>query len=155
MVNTIPFMTDLAIQAENGSLLALVEIKNLPELSPEIAAELRRDIHAHRLANRDAPFFLIVSQDTGYLWDERSLPPGDAPLPTASFPMAPVVAHYLPSFVGRGRLAESELELAVIQWLWDLAYGIEDRPKDPETALAHTDFVRLIRGGRVITETDR
>lgn len=153
-MQTLPITTDIVVQAADGGVLAFVEVKNREGLSPDIAAALRRNLVVHGRVHRWARFFLIVSQDIGYLWDQASLPPSDAPLPTVDFPMRPVVERYLPSLVGSGRLSGSQLELAVAQWLWDLANEVEDRPAEPETALAKTDFPRLIKGGRVGTEID-
>jgi hypothetical protein len=117
MVQTLPIATDLAVQAANGDVLALVEVSNPEHLSPDIAVTLRRNLIAHGFVDAGTPFFLIVSQDIGYLWDQGALPRGDIAPPTIEFPMASVVGRYLPSFVGGGRLAGSDLELAVLQWL--------------------------------------
>jgi hypothetical protein len=152
MVSTFPVRTDLVVQAADGDIVALVEVKNVEGLSAEIAATIRRNLIAHGRVNWWSPFFLVVSQETGFLWDQRSLPPDLRPLPTAEFPMAPVVERYLPSFVGGPRLSGSQLELAVQQWLWDLAGGVQDRPREPDVALAETGFLEMVRGGRVSTE---
>lgn len=154
-MQTVRIRADIVIQDANGAMLALVEVKNRQGLSPEIAAEFRRNLIAHGAVNREARFFLLVSQEVGYLWDQRSLPNTEAPRPTVTFPMASVVDHYLPSLMGSARLSGSQLELAVAQWLWDLANDAEERPREPEAALANTDFLPRIKGGRVGTEFDR
>ena len=153
-MQTIPIRTDIVVQAADGGVLALVEVRNRENFTPDIASVLRRNLIAHGFANVWARYFLIVSQDAGYLWDQQSLPSGDVPPPTVEFPMRSVVERYLPSLVNDGRLSGSDLELAVAQWLWDLAHGVKDRPREPEAALGETDFVRLIKGGRVGMETD-
>jgi hypothetical protein len=146
--------TDIVVQAADGGVLALVEVKNRENLTPDIASALRRNLIAYGHVKVWARFFLVVSQDTGHLWDQESLPPGDVPPPTVEFPMRPVVERYLPSLVNNGRLSGSTVELAVTQWLWDLANEDENRPREPEAVLAKTDFLRLIKGGRVSTEID-
>ena len=156
MVTTLPIIsTDIIVHSADKDVLAAVEIKNTIDLSPMIAASLRDAIIEDAPMNRYARFFFVLSQEIGYLWDQRSLPVADDALPAVEFPMAQVVAHYLPSAVDQGRLAGSDLEYAVIPWLWDLAQGREPRPKEPEDALGGTDFLRLIRGGWVDLGPDR
>ena len=58
---------DIVVRDSEGNALALVEVKNRQELSPDIAATLRRNLISHGLANQNARFFLLVSQDMGYL----------------------------------------------------------------------------------------
>lgn len=149
---TYPIRTDIVVQAADGGVLALVEVKNRENLTAEIASVLRRNLVAHGLVGWWSPFFLLMSQDVGFLWDQRSGPTGDTSPPTVNFSMVPVIQRYLPSFDISERLGGSQVELAVAQWLSDLARGIEDRPKEPEGALAKTDFLELIKGGRVGTE---
>lgn len=149
MVSTFSNRTDLVVQAADGNVIAMVEVKNMEGLTAEIAATIRRNLVARSRPDWWSPFFMVVSQEAGFLWDQRSLPPDSVPLPTAEFPMAPVVARYLPSFVGGPRLSGSQLELAVGPWLSDLAWNVDDRPDEPEAALAGTGFVEMIRGGRV------
>ncbi len=145
---------DIKVRDSEGSGLALVEVKNRTGLTPDIAVTLRRNLLAHGLANQNARFFLLVSQDIGYLWDQNTPQDIDHSSPTVEFPMDSVIQHYLPSLSGSDRLSESQVELAVTQWLWDLANGVNDRPLEPEIALSNTDFLRLIRGGRLDTEVE-
>jgi hypothetical protein len=152
MVSTFQTRADLLVQAADGNIVAIVEVKNLEGLTAEIAATVRRNLVAPGRADWWSPYFMVVSQETGFLWDQRTLPPDPAPLPTTEFPMAPVVEHYLPSFVGGPRLRGSQLELAVQQWLSDLAWNAEDRPRAPDATLARTGFMELVRGGRVSSE---
>jgi len=140
------------VQAADGNIVALIEVKNLNSLSADTAATIRRNLVVHGRTNWWPSFFMVVSQDRGYLWDQRSLPPEPTQPPTTEFPMSPVVAHYLPSFAGGARLRGSQLELAVEQWLWDLANDVEQRPHVSERALATTGFLEMVRGGRVSTE---
>jgi hypothetical protein len=149
MAQTLPISTDIVVRAADGEVVALVEVKNQENLTPEIAAAIRRNLIVHGFANSYSRFFLIVSQDIGYLWDQVALSTQDAPLPTVEFVMAPVIEFYLPSLVGGRRLEGSSVELAVSQWLWELARGIGNLPKEPDLALAKTHFLRLIQGGQV------
>jgi len=153
-MQTVRIRADILVQDADGNELALVEVKNRQGLSPDIAATLRRNLITHGLANQSSRFFFLMSQDMGYLWDQNSLPGVDIPSPAFEFPMVQVVEHYLPSLSGTIRLSESQLELAVTQWLRDLANEVEDRPREPEAVLSKTDFPRLVRGGRLDTEVE-
>ncbi|MDP9354851.1 MAG: hypothetical protein M3R02_06135 [Chloroflexota bacterium] len=146
---TYPVAADIVVQAADGDLLALVEVKNRHHLTADIATVLRSNLLAHGVVDRRAPYFLIVSQDVGFLWDQRSQPPDLAAPPKVQFSMVPVIQRYLPSLADGERLGGSQVELAAVQWLSDLARGIENRPKEPDAALAKTDFLKMIKGGRV------
>ena len=152
MVSTYPIRADLVVQAPDGNIVAMVEVKNLEGLSAEVAAGIRWNLITHGPVGWWSPYFMVVSQETGYLWDQRSGRPDPGDLPTADFPMVHVVESYLPSFVGGGRLSGSQLELAVQEWLADLAGNAEDRPSEPDAALARTGFLEMVRGGRVGSE---
>ena len=109
---------------------------------------------AHGRMGNSVPFFLMISQDIGYLWDRRA---GADPfsLPTIEFPMASVVSFYLPWLEGGRRLGGQALELAVAQWLTDLANGRSDRPRDVERYLDESGFVAAVQGARVNTDSAR
>lgn len=154
MVQTLPIRTDLVVQAANGDVLALVEVKNREQLTRDIAADYRENLLGHGPGNWWSRFFMLVSQDVGYLWDHGTVPQTPQVSPPIEFPMDPVIRFYLRSAVNGRRLHGSSVELAVSQWLWDLANDVENRPKEPEAALGRTDFLRLIKGGRVGTEID-
>ena len=153
-MQTVQRRADVIVKDANRNVLALVEVKNSQGLSPGVAATYRKNLMMHGLVDGWSRFFLVVSQDVGYLWDQTTLLPGDEPAPTVAFPMTPVVQHYLPSFAGGAWLSGSQLELAVVQWLWDLARDAESRPREPEATLGETEFLRLIKGGRIDTEID-
>lgn len=151
MVTTL-IRPDIVVQAADGNIVALVEVKNPETFTAEIAAGIRRNMVHHGRMGLWSPFFLLVSQDTGYLWDQRSGRTTPDASPTLEFSMRPVVLHYLPSFANGTRLSGSQLELAVAQWLSDLARDATIGPTGADRAFDATDFLHLIRGGRVETE---
>jgi len=155
MAYSISKFADIVVQAADGNLLAIVEVKNRENLTPVVAAQLRRNLMAHGQLNIIVRYFLIVSQDVGYLWDQKAHPSFDIVPSTLEFPMTQVIERYLPSFVGAGRLSNAQLELAVTQWLWDIAGDVGGRPRMPEDILAQApDFLRLLRGALVSTEIE-
>ena len=153
-MQTMTISPDMVVLAPDGKAVVLVEVRNRQNLTADVAAEIRRSLLEHGIKYGWAKFFLMTSQETGYLWDQESLEPGEIPPPTVEFPMEPVVEHYLPSFANNGRLVGPDLELAVQQWLWDLAYAVEYRPREPEVTLAQTDFLQVMKGTRVNLEGD-
>ena len=151
---TLRVSADLIVQDAAGGLVALVEVKNREELSAQAAASIRRNLIMHGLIGLLSPYFLIVSQDHGYLWNQRSGQALHESLPTVQFPMGPVVARYLPSLATGVRLTGSQLELAVAQWLSDLASGEDEPLIEIRNALDQVGFLAMIRGGRVGSQVE-
>lgn len=141
-------VADLAVQSSSGDRIAPVEVKNQQNLTVEAATERRDNLLADNPLGLHPRFFLLLSQDAGYLWDLDAPAPG----PVAVFPMSKIVRRYLPSFADGQRLVERQLNLAVIPWLWDLVDGAVEVAEEPESTLADTDFLRATKGGRAETE---
>ena len=136
------------IQGQEGWPIAMVEVKNRQGLTAEVATAIRRNLVAHGLMIQQVPFFLVVSQDAGYLWMQGEQQDPVAP-PAVEFPMQPVVRHYV-RWLGTGeRLGGSALEIAVTNWLADQSVGAG--PDLPETTepLSEIGFLDAIRGATV------
>ena len=133
-----------------GDPVAVIEVKNREGLTPEIAAQLHRNMAAHGLIGR-APYFLLLSQDVGYLWRERPDSPIDAP-PAVRFPMGTVVERYAVGALDGKRLRELELEPLVVHWLSELSAG---RPgqrganEEPERSLAEAGLLDALRDATI------
>lgn len=151
-VNTVTGRSDIVVRDSEGRPVVLVEIKNRRELTPELAVTLRRNIIAHGLLP-SASYFLILSQDVGYLWADSSRPVNDwyAP-PTLQFTMAPVVRRYLPAIGTEDRLDEVQFRLLVLQWLTDLSSLPQSAAPEPDQLLAATGFVEVLRDTDVLME---
>lgn len=142
--------TDFALRGPDGRIVALVEVNNRERWTERDAARFRRNLVVHGMIDPYAQFFLLVSQDVGFVWDQRDHPLFDV-LPSAQFSMSPVVSHYLRRVKPGERLHGSGLELAVERWLSDIVDDVASRPKKPEAALVGTGFLEAIRGGAVIS----
>jgi hypothetical protein len=138
---------DILVRNPRGESILVAEIKNRQNLSPSVATALRRNLAAHNLLP-PAAYFLLASQDFGYLWRAADLSLPDTP-PTAQFPMSDVIARYLPSLGPHERLRETELELLVLMWLQDLAGSTNKSSLDPEGTLATTGLLEALRGSTV------
>lgn len=142
--------SDIVVHGADQSLLALVAIRNWRDFSTRNAIDVRDDLVAHGEVSPWARFFLIVSQETGYLWQQDGARQPVSAEPTVEFPMQPVIALYLSSFADGRRLSRSEIRLAVDQWMWDMANRVANRPEASEAAIRRsTDFVQLMSGARV------
>ena len=119
---------DIVVHGPDGTPVAIVEVKNREELSADVAAVLRRNLVLHGLP-ASVPFFVLVSQEAGFLWkDGPQQDPGSPP--TQQFSMRNVLRRYLPKLDPNDRLRGLQLELLVQQWLSDLANSaLEPRPK--------------------------
>ena len=124
---------DIVVHKPNGPLAAVIEVKNREEMNPQIAAVLRRNLIAHHVL-ADVPYFLLLSQDKGYLWTNRR--PKELSIePDAELSMKEVFESYLPPEI-EGRLRDTELVIAVYSWLSDLALTKRDPIGRTEKVLA-------------------
>ena len=141
--------TDILITDHNDTPLAAIEVKNRQHLSPQLAAVLRRNLVVHGYVP-PTPYFILLSQDVGYLWKDVQHQVLDV-LPDYEFPLDSVVARYLKSKAKR-RLSGEELELVISQWLIELTLDHHEPREEPERTLAMSGFLDAIRGGSVVVE---
>src|SRR5438309_1623509 len=105
---------DILIRDDQGYPVAVVEVNNRQNLSREVATELRHNLIDYGIPSR-VPYFLILSQDVGFLWKESKLENLDAP-PDYEFPMNSVMIRYWKRNPEE-RLLGLAFELLVLQWL--------------------------------------
>lgn len=142
---------DFLIVGADGSTLAVVEVKNRENLSASLATSIRRNLVAHGLL--PVRYFLLLSQDRGYLWKTPRARQGGPARPTAEFPMQEVFSDYLDLADRRDeRLRGVQLELLVEKWLDDLTHGIRGRFPQTESALAKAGLLDDLRGASVVAE---
>ncbi|MEA2574393.1 MAG: hypothetical protein QOH93_1691 [Chloroflexia bacterium] len=145
----IPY-ADIVIRNSDGNAVAVVEVKNRANLSRDVAIDLRRNLLTHGLISA-APYFLILSQECGFLWKDIGSAALDAP-PTQEFSMRPVMQRYLPQVDTEERLSGSVLELLVLQWLNEIAANGQHSPEDPERLLATSGFLDSLRDATILVE---
>lgn len=92
------FIPDLVIKDTKGTPVAAIEVKSRYNLPVDAATEIRRNMLARGLPAR-IPYFLLLSQDEGYLWKSSGNADPDAP-PTYHFPMTSVIHRYSPKKTG-------------------------------------------------------
>jgi hypothetical protein len=143
-----PYHADIVVRAQNGRVRALVEIKNPQEFTSEDATAFRRDLLADNRLDLAVPFFLMVSQEMGFLWQNDPDPFAE---PIIQFPLAKVVAHYWPGFDPAERLPEPALQHVITSWLDDLALRSPDRPRDADRYFDGTNFLVAITVATVDT----
>ncbi len=145
------FRPDLLIENSDGRPIAVVEVKSRVNLSGDVATEMRRSILERGLPDQ-IPYFLLLSQDVGYLWKGSRQDNPDDP-PTYVFPMDKVVTRYSKSEPGR-RLYETELSLLFLQWLTHLSTKSPEVTEEPEKTLALSGFNDSIKNAMVLIEED-
>lgn len=123
--------------------VAVVQVKSSREMSPAVATAWRRNLLDHNLI-RPARYFLLVSQDKGYVWSDNASAPPDAP-PMAEFSMAGVMERYLDPEERSLRLRGPELKMLVAEWLSDLAEATGQEHGDAERALAASGLLDAIK----------
>lgn len=145
------FRPDLVIENADGHPIAVVEVESRLNLSNDVATEMRHNILERGLPVY-IPYFLLLSQDVGYLWKKTKQNDSDE-APAYMFPMDKVVARYSKRAFDR-RLYETELSLLVLQWLTHLSTGASEISEEPEKTLALSGFSDSIKNAVVLIEEE-
>jgi hypothetical protein len=143
------FKPDLLIRDITGKPIAAVEVKSRDRLPTSEATEIRREMLGYGLPMQ-IPYFLLLSQDDGYLWKGSEQPGPDSP-PLYHFPMDRVIRRYSPKNPQQ-RLYETELELLILHWLANLIARHQETTEEPEKTLAQAGFNASIQDGVVLIE---
>ena len=142
---------DILVKSTEGDPIAVIEVENLKDLTRGEAIELRHYLIKDGLPSQ-VPYFLLVSQDVGYLWKGTQNEDLDAP-PMYEFSMDEVVARYSNRTKG-ARLYGAELEVLLLQWLTNLAAKPPFNTEEPERTLAISGFIESISGAVVLIEEE-
>jgi hypothetical protein len=127
--------------------IAVVEVTSLSDMILDDALEIRESMLERGLPPH-IPYFLLVSQDIGFLWrDDLSLNVNSPP--NYEFPMYSVMVRYSLRQPEQ-RLYVEELELLVWHWLMNLSLKPQEMGQEPEKALAHAGFADAIKGAMVL-----
>ena len=150
-MTTISRKADILIKDAKGNTIAVVEVKNIQNLSRDEVTQFRRNLADFGIPV-EAPFYLLLSQDTGFLWKDSSYENLDLP-PMYEFPMDNVVARYSHGKAGE-RLYGAVFEMLALLWLNNLALQPSDVDKEPEKTLALSGFINAIQGADVLLEAE-
>jgi hypothetical protein len=113
---------DLSVDDRNGQLALVVEIKRKTNVSPEWAAQLRRNILAHGTFPK-APYFLMVFPDKFYLWSNAEAAQ-DQSEPTYTIDASPILQPYFDrAGVTPDQISGGSLELIITSWLGEIIYS--------------------------------
>jgi len=137
-------LTDLALYDRLGQLVALVLVKNIRGTTKEWAAEYRRNLRADTEWPR-VDFFLLVTPEHLYLWEEGEISPEAELVPPEVIDTEPLLAPYYNRMRrGRETISGPGFEFLVTSWLGEvMTFGTESEP------LEKTGFPQSIRDGRV------
>lgn len=149
----LPYQADIEVLAPNGRAIAQVEVKNPIGLSEDLARRWRRNLQVYGFAEMNAPYFMLVSQDFGYLWDQRPSPGFNTP-PDLAFSMQDVVERYAKWLEPGERLSGTSMEIIVAQWLNDLASDSATSTEPTRQMFEESTFLDDIRGARIRIDTD-
>lgn len=143
-----PYKPDIVARMPNGTIVAVIEAKNSKLLSPDHAVAFRLILWRNGLRALHAPFFMLVSQEVGYLWDQRGKVRADAP-PSATFSMRPIIERYV-SWLKPGEWLYNEtFELVVARWLNDLAEFRAEKPQSLASMRAGAAFLDFMQNTRM------
>lgn len=139
---------DISISTPQHRPLAVVEVKNLPQLTLANALELRDTLVEELPAS--IKYVLIVSQARGFIWQRAGNEP--AYREPEVLDMRPVLREYLTDAELSHHLRGVDLELVLSHWLGDLA---RDRVTRPGPISEHGPFIQFlsdIRGAQINLE---
>lgn len=148
----VPMQTfaDLVLRSRASGDIAIIELKNTPDLTADSASRLRSNMIVHGALQR-VPYFVILSQDRGYVWRPEDDPGTETP-PTFEFNMGDVIAHYHPEFDPSVRLYESGLILIIDKWFDDLVHQNLECVPDPDNALKRSGLLDVLRARPELVE---
>ena len=150
MIQSAPVRADIVVRGADGAIVALVEVKNREGLTADIARQIREMLFTNGLVQSLSPYFLMISQNDGFLWDQRRQDSAFDAAPTSSFSMRPVMAWLFPSSSSTDHLHESALERAVATWLSFLIHRLPRTPLAEELALH--DLIQSASGESINAE---
>ncbi len=131
------FQPDLVIKNVEGKPIAVIEVQGRQDLTLDVAMEIRRNMLDSGLPAH-IPYFLLLSQDHGFLWQDSQTGTSDVP-PAYDFPMDKIISRYS-NRNPEQRLFATELELLVLHWLTNLSSKPQKVMEEPEKTLAFSGF---------------
>lgn len=136
---------DIAISTASGRQLAIVEVKNLPQLSLAQAVDVRDSLLEDLV--RRINYVLVVSQTKGFIWQRQ----GDERLygEAEELDMRPVLREYLSEGELSQHIRGAELELVLSHWLGDLARGHLSPRVGTQEQGPFLQFISDIRGAQI------
>ena len=135
---------DITIRKRDGRPIAIVEVKNKRVLTEADATFLRRGFLAHGLME-DIPYFLVLSQDVGYLWHQDAPATGSDVDTFTRFSMDAVLRRFTSDANRETRLYGAQLELVVWQWLTEIAGNGLNADQEPERQLRSSGFLDALQ----------
>jgi hypothetical protein len=142
------YRPDFIVRSIDGKLVAVAEVKSGQNFSSSEVSELHNHI-LDSFRQFDVNHVLVVTQDSGFIWDERNHPDRMNSI-RCQFPMATVIQTYLVGTIPGERLRGTELEFLVFQWLIDLAINARTFSEEVQRPLAESGFLSAIRDGKVV-----
>ncbi len=144
---------DLSIENRDGQLALGVEVKRKSNVSPEWAAQLRRNILAHGTFPK-APYFLMVFPDKLYLWSNAEAYQEQSE-PSYAIDASPILQPYFErAGVTADQISGASLELIVASWLGEIIHS-EQFPEsidDSQQWLLDSGLYAALVGGKLENE---
>lgn len=143
---------DIVVYSKDGKIQLVIEIKKKSGVTPEWAANTRRNLLVHAVI-QPSPFFLLVSSDYLYLWKNAISVEAEPPDYEAN--TNDVLSQYTEqSNLNLGDISEYSLEMLVTSWLNDLT-RLEPTRKINGTKfdwVYKSGLYEAIKDGSVMTE---
>jgi hypothetical protein len=132
--------------------IALIEAKGGKPYTSEEAEEYRISLWRWYVAYAQAPFLLLTTGERGFLWDQRDRERSFYQ-PATRFSVAPVLAHYVPTWQEGELLGRDQAQRVIAQWLDDVAWPMPGQSPSLPAELVNSPFIAAL--DRAVIEVDQ
>jgi len=143
-----PGTVGIMVKSHARRPIALVEAKGGKPFTLEEAEAYRISLWRWYVAYAQAPFLLLTTGERAFLWDQRDRERSFYQ-PATYFSVAPVLAHYLPTWQEGVLLGRDQAKRVIAQWLDDLAWPTPRQSPPLPAALVSSPFIAALDGAVV------
>ncbi|MGZ8216018.1 hypothetical protein [Methylomagnum sp.] len=137
---------DIEVYGRDQQLVLVGEVKSKIGVSPQWAAQFRRNILAHGVYP-NAPYLLMAFPDRFYLWKNAGLNPGEIE-PTHSIDARPILEPYFKrAGILGNRISGQSFELIIASWLSEIIHASLGSLDSSQQWLIESGLYDAVAGG--------
>ena len=147
------YLADIIVNATDGRIILIVEVKSRLDISPSWAAQLMRNYQVHGMLPQSS-YFLLALPDRFYIWKDAGTN-RESVEPTYEVDAIPFLGpYYEKARIAPDHISHQSLELIVSSWLHELVqFGLsENIPIEKRRILEETGLPDYLKGGHISME---